>query len=54
MHIPTLFRLEQNARRANEVVRVLVRYGLADWLGGLNYRWLQAHLVSSGGEALGG
>ncbi len=53
MHTPTLFRLQQNAQRANEVVRVLARYGLADWLGGLNYRWLQAHLVSSGGEALG-
>lgn len=53
MHLPALFRLEQNARRAAEVVRVLARYGLADWLGGLNYRWLQDHLVSSGGEALG-
>src|SRR5579864_8988974 len=53
MRLPAIFRLEQNTRRFAEVVGVLARYGLADWLGGLRSRWLQRRLVSSRGEALG-
>ncbi len=53
MQLPALFRIEQNTRRLTQVLGVLARYGLADWLGGLNYQWLQGRLVSSGGEKLG-
>jgi ubiquinone biosynthesis protein len=52
MHLPALFRIEQNTRRVAEVLGVLARYGLADWLGSLRSQWLQGHLLSSGGEAL--
>jgi ubiquinone biosynthesis protein len=34
-------------------VSILSRYGLADWLAGLNYDWLQGRLVSCDGERLG-
>jgi ubiquinone biosynthesis protein len=53
MRLPGLFRLEQNTRRFAQVVGVLTRYGLADWLGGIKFRWLQGRLVSGRGEALG-
>ena len=53
MNVSALFRIEQNARRLAELLGVLTRYGLADWLGGLNFKWLQGRLVSLRGEALG-
>src|SRR5262249_24677368 len=53
MHISSLFRVERNARRLTEILAILSKYGLADWLGGLNYEWLQGRLVSFEGERLG-
>jgi ubiquinone biosynthesis protein len=53
MHVPDIFRIEQNARRLTEVLGVLGRYGLADWLGGRKVGWLRRRLRSSGGEVLG-
>src|SRR5271163_2871500 len=46
-------RFERNAKRFGAIVRILGRYGLADWLSGLNYEWLQGRLVSFDGERLG-
>src|SRR5205807_7572096 len=53
MRLSVLTRVEGNARRLTEIVSVLSRYGLADWLAGLNYEWLQGRLVSCNGERLG-
>ena len=53
MRLSVLSRVERNARRVTEIVSVLSRYGLADWLAGLNYEWLQGRLVSHNGERLG-
>ena len=53
MHFSSLFRVERNARRLTEILAILSKYGLADWLGGLNYEWLQGRLVSFEGERLG-
>jgi len=52
MRLSVLTRVEGNARRLGEIVSVLSRYGLADWLAGLNYEWLQGRFVSSNGEQL--
>ncbi len=46
-------RFDRNAKRVGEILSILGRYGLADWLGGLNYDWLQGRLVSFDGERLG-
>src|SRR5262249_9090508 len=51
MHISSLFRVERNARRLTEILAILGKYGLADWLGGLNYEWLQGRLVRFDGES---
>jgi ubiquinone biosynthesis protein len=53
MRLSVLTRVEGNARRLTEIISVLSRYGLADWLAGLNYEWLQGRLVSCNGERLG-
>jgi len=46
-------RFDRNAKRVGEILAILGRYGLADWLSGLNYEWLQGRLVSFDGERLG-
>src|SRR5206468_309602 len=46
-------RLDRNAKRGGEILKILGRYGLADWLSGLNYEWLQGRFVSFDGERLG-
>src|SRR5947199_1873666 len=46
-------RFDRNAKRVGEILAILGRYGLADWLSGLNYEWLQGRLVSFEGERLG-
>jgi ubiquinone biosynthesis protein len=46
-------RFDRNAKRVGEILGILGRYGLADWLGGLNYEWIQGRLVSFDGERLG-
>src|SRR6266852_6554727 len=53
MRLSVLTRVEKSARRVTEILSVLSRYGLADWLAGLNYEWLQGRLVSFDGERLG-
>src|SRR5262245_48339124 len=46
-------RLDRNAKRVGEIIAILGRYGLADWLSGLHYEWIQGRLVSFDGERLG-
>jgi ubiquinone biosynthesis protein len=53
MRLSVLTRVERNARRLTEIVSIMSRYGLADWLAGLNYDWLQGRFVSCDGERLG-
>ncbi len=44
MRLSTLVRLDSNAKRLAEIVGVLAKYGLADWLAQLDYDWLQRYL----------
>ena len=53
MPFSSFLRVERNARRLTEILAILSKYGLADWLGGLNYEWLQGRLVSFEGQRLG-
>src|SRR5262245_22307191 len=45
--------INRNTKRVGEILAILGRYGLADWLSGLNYEWLHGRLVSFDGERLG-
>ena len=44
--------LKRHASRVREVAGVLVKYGLADWLGWLDVDWIQDRLRSSDGSRL--
>lgn len=46
-------RLDRNAKRVGEILAILGRYGIADWLSGLDYEWIQGRLLSFDGERLG-
>lgn len=46
-------RLVRNAGRFNEVVAVLLKYGLAPWLSGVKAEWVQSLLRSSDGQQIG-
>ena len=48
-----LVKVEKNARRMRDVIAVLGRYGLADWLKGLNLDWIQQQLMSVDGQKIG-
>src|SRR6476661_7293960 len=50
---PMFSQINRNTKRVGEILAILGRYGLADWLSGLNYEWLQGRLVSFDGERLG-
>ena len=47
--IPQIYR---NVRRLTEIVSVLSRYGLADWISRLHVDFLKDHLKDRDGEAL--
>jgi ubiquinone biosynthesis protein len=46
-------RFDRHAKRVREILAILGRYGLADWLSNLQYEWIQGRLVSFDGERLG-
>jgi ubiquinone biosynthesis protein len=49
MLLDRLTRTEQNARRLAEIVGILAKYGLADWMGGFRHLdWFRRHLTPSG------
>ncbi len=52
MKLDALARLQRDARRVAEILGVLARYGLADWLQGVPLAWVQGHLRTAGGEAV--
>ena len=52
MKFTPLVRLERNVRRAGEIVGVLAKYGLADWVKGLDYPWIQDRIKSSDGQQI--
>lgn len=53
MLLESIAKIERSARRLHEILSILAKYGLADWLGGLKYEWLQSRLVSFDGQRLG-
>jgi len=53
MLLDRLTRTEQNARRLAEIVGVLAKYGLADWLGGIKHtEWFRRNLTPTGFQKL--
>ena len=50
MKFAALTRLERNAHRVREVIGVLAKYGLADWVKGWNYSWVQDRIQSIDGQ----
>jgi ubiquinone biosynthesis protein len=47
-----LARIERNARRAGEILGVLAKYGLADWVKGWHYAWIQERIQSYDGQRI--
>jgi ubiquinone biosynthesis protein len=53
MLLDRLTRTEQNARRLAEIVGVLTKYGLADWLGGIRQtEWFRRHFTPTSFQKL--
>ena len=52
MKFTALTRLERNARRSGEIIGVLAKYGLADWVKGLNFSWIQERIKSVDGQRI--
>ena len=50
MKFTALTRLENNAQRVGEIIGVLAKYGLADWVKGWNYSWIQDRIQSFDGQ----
>src|SRR6476646_4258793 len=49
MILDRLTRTEQNARRLAEIVAILAKYGLADWMSGFRHLdWFRRHLTPTG------
>jgi len=53
MKISDISRMGQNAGRLRDIVTILGKYGLADWLKDVDYNWLQSRLISARGQRLG-
>ncbi len=54
MKVTDLPQLVRNAGRLNEVVSVLMRYGLAPWLQDIKADWIQRIFRTSEGEQISG
>jgi ubiquinone biosynthesis protein len=52
MKFNALTRLERNVRRAGEIIGVLAKYGLADWVNKLNFSWIQDRIRSVDGQPI--
>ncbi|MGD1018469.1 MAG: AarF/UbiB family protein [Verrucomicrobiia bacterium] len=52
MKIHAVQRAERNAHRAGEIIGVLAKYGLADWVKGLNYSWIQDRIKTIDGQPI--
>src|SRR5208282_1404964 len=52
MKFSALTRLERNVHRVGEIIGVLAKYGLADWVKGINYSWVQDRIKSCDGQQI--
>lgn len=52
MKLTAIRHLERNVRRSGEIIGVLVKYGLADWVKGLNFSWIQDRIKSVDGQRI--
>jgi ubiquinone biosynthesis protein len=52
MPIAALARLEQNAHRVAEILGVLAKYGLADWVKSWPFPWIQERITSGDGRPI--
>ena len=52
MDVSSLPQLVRNAGRLNEVVGVLVRFGVAPWLQSIHVDWIQRHLRTKSGDQI--
>ena len=50
MKLATLTRLDRNVHRAGDIIGVLAKYGLADWVKDLNVPWIQERIRSIDGR----
>lgn len=50
MKFSAIRHLERNVHRAGEIIGVLAKYGLADWVKGLKFSWLQDRIQSFDGQ----
>ena len=50
MKLAAITKLERNVRRSGEIIGVLAKYGLADWVKGLNFSWIQERIKSVDGQ----
>ena len=52
MKLTAIRHLERNVRRSGEIIGVLAKYGLADWVKGLNFSWIQDRIKSVDGQRI--
>ena len=50
MRFTALTRLERNLHRVGQIVGVLAKFGLADWVKGIPFSWVQDRIQSVGGQ----
>ena len=50
MKFSAMRHLERNVHRAGEIIGVLAKYGLADWVRGLKFSWVQERIQSFDGQ----
>ena len=52
MKFNALTQLERNVHRVGEIIGVLAKYGLADWVKGLKFSWIQDRIKSVDGQPI--
>jgi len=50
MELTAFTRIDRNVHRAGDIMSVLAKYGLADWVKGLNVPWIQDRIKSVDGQ----
>jgi ubiquinone biosynthesis protein len=52
MKLAAITRLDKDAKRLREIIGILAKYGLVDWLKGIDFEWIQHRLVGPEGQKL--
>ncbi len=52
MKLSMLVKMDSSARRLKEILAIFGKYGLADWMQGIQYDWLQQWLTSPDGRKI--